>query len=97
MKTLQIILVIFLYFATNWVQGQNFAWPWAQDTSIQEERFNGKGLPLWEIQDDIRFLANMHKWRYSKVLPINFRHEFMIRVTKYILDRLPEIKNDMKR
>ena len=37
---------------------------------------------------------NMFKWRYTNILPVNFRHEFMIKVTKLLLQ---EVEQDVER
>lgn len=31
-----------------------------------------------ELEEEARMYVNLYKWRYTNLLPINFRHEIMI-------------------
>lgn len=67
------------------------------------DRFiNGDGLSQFELMNDMRMYANMYKFRYTNLLPRNFRHEFMIETTRMLLEELerevvlPDVDDETK-
>lgn len=53
------------------------------------------GLPAWEIQNDVRMYLNMCKWRYTKLMPVVFRYEFLEAVISHILEKVRPIMADV--
>ena len=52
------------------------------------ENFLDFGLPVWEIQNDMRIYLNMYKWRYTKIMPTNFKYEFLEKLIERILTKI---------
>lgn len=48
------------------------------------------GVKQSEIEYDIHTFMNMFKWRYTNILPVNFRHEFLINITNVVLENVDE-------
>jgi hypothetical protein len=54
------------------------------------DRFMDVGVKQSEIEYDIQTFMNMFKWRYTNILPVNFRHEFLINITNVVLENVDE-------
>lgn len=49
------------------------------------------GLPVWEIQADVRTYLNMVKWRYTKLMPTYFRYEFLESLISHMTQKVRPI------
>ena len=46
------------------------------------EQFYGEGVDLNEMIKDLTVFFNMYKSRYTSILPVNFRHLLMKKITQ---------------